>query len=52
MPLRSRQPDEDVTVRAARRKVDLALLEMTEILDKVQEQVAQAKEELGEGRAG
>lgn len=38
--------------KAARFQVDMALLKMDKVLDDLQEQVAKAKEEIGERRTG
>ena len=43
--------DSDPRVRSARIQIDEALDRMIKILDEVQEQAQEAKEELGEGRA-
>lgn len=51
MPLRIRDKQSDKKVKSARRQVDLALLRMTNILDEVQKQVNEVKEELDERRA-
>jgi hypothetical protein len=53
MPLlRQRHTREsDARVKAARFQVDLAVLKMTEMLDKVEQQAAQAKEELDERKS-
>lgn len=52
MPLFTlRKKDSDPRVRSARIQIDEALDRMIKILDEVQEQAQEAKEELGEGRA-
>jgi hypothetical protein len=47
---RTKKPDTEV--EAARREVDLAVDKFIEILDKVEEQAAEAQEELDARRAG
>jgi hypothetical protein len=51
MPFRKGDGDTDVKVKSARLQVDLAVLKMAEVLDRVQEQANKAKEELNERRA-
>lgn len=52
MPLFShrRRKESDAKVKSARLQIDLAVLKMTEVLDRVQDQVIQAKEDLGDIR--
>lgn len=54
MPLSLRlknKEESEQEVKNARLQIDLAILEMEKILDKVQEQATKAKEELDERRA-
>jgi hypothetical protein len=51
MPFRRGDGDTDTKVKSARLQVDLAVLKMAEVLDRVQEQANKAKEELNERRA-
>lgn len=52
MPLLRRKQESDSKVISARLQVDLAVLKMTEILNKVQAQANKAKEELDGRRTG
>lgn len=53
MPLftRNKHQDSDPEVKAARLQVDLAVLKMEELLDAVEKQANETKEEINERRA-